>query len=712
MRFFIFILLISVFHNELEAQDTRYMDSLENIIRSKAADSVRIDAMNKLAFRYNYTNPDSARKRARLAFTNAQKVSYRKGMGDASHVIAISHNIQSKYDSAMHYNQKALALRKKINDRRGVSASLNNIGKVYYEQGLLDKAVDFYIQSSKMDEELNDVDGMAASYNNIGLIFWAQNNFEKASEYFNMTLDTYTKMGKKRGMAGSLSNLGGIAYHQKDYEKSIQYFKKSLALYEEENNNQMIALISSNLGEVYAELKRYKDAMPYVKRAIATQNQMGDAAGLVNSQLVLAKLHLNSKNYIAAESSLKNAIQKAESINARKQLHAALNMLSDVQFKTNNYKEAYITFKKFYVLNDTLINLEKSTQVKDVISKYETDKKSKEIELLKKQQQIQELQQQADQSQNRLIRNSLLGLVVIVLVVFFMLYSRYQVKQKANDLLQQKNEDIQKQKEQIEHQAGELAEKNREITDSIHYAKRIQMAILPPAEEVKRLLPDAFILYKPKDIVSGDFYWVDEKNGKTLVAAVDCTGHGVPGALMSVVGSNMLNQISHDLPNPQPDLMLNELNKAISKNLQQKNQDAGIRDGMDLSLCAIDYKKLELQFAAALNSAYIIRKGSITELPADKVYIGSWHDKPNETYRCQTVKLEKGDMLYLFTDGFADQFGGPKGKKFKHRRFIETLVNISSFPCEAQKDELVNTFEEWRGNLEQIDDVCVIGIRI
>ena len=694
------------------SQEKRYLDSLNSIVLSTAADTVRIDAMNKMANRYNYSKPDTARIIAFKANKAAQTSRYKKGMADAWHVIANAYNIQSKYDSALFFNEKALKLRREINDKRGMSASLNNIGMVYYNQGLLDKAVEYYVNSSKMDEELNDLDGMAASYNNIGLLYWGQNNLKRAAEYFNMTLDVFTKLGKKKGMAGALSNLGGIAYSEKQFDKSLDYFKQSLILYEQVQSQQLIALICSNIAEVYTEQKQFRAALPYVKRAVSIQNTMGDLSGLINSQLVQAKLHINTKNYIAAESSLKDAIQKSETINARKQLSAALQMLSDVQSKTNNYKEAFLTFKKFYVLNDTLLNIEKSAQINDVVSKYENDKKNKEIELLKKQKEIQELQQLADQSRNRLIRNSLLVTVLLVLVVFFMLYNRYQVKQKANVLLQQKNNDIQLQKEKIERQAEELTEKNKEITDSIHYARRIQMAILPPADEVKRLLPDSFIFYKPKDIVSGDFYWIDEKNGKTLVAAVDCTGHGVPGALMSVVGSNMLSQISHEADHANPDHMLNELNKSISKNLQQKNQDSGVRDGMDLSLCVIDYKQLELEFAGAMNPGYIVRKGSITELPADKLYIGSWHEKPHDTYRKQQLKLEKGDMIYLFTDGYADQFGGPKGKKFKHRRLIETLLNISDFPCDAQKDSLINTFEEWRGNLEQIDDVCIIGIRI
>jgi len=428
--------------------------------------------------------------------------------------------------------------------------------------------------------------------------------------------------------------------------------------------------------------------------------------------LALAKMQTNVKSYLAAESTLLEAKRIAEKINANKQLSAILEMLSGVYAKTGNYREAYETHTRFTRIQDSILNFDNNLHITEMTTKYESDRKSKEIELLKKQKEIQRLNQNAEVSKNKIVRNSLIGGFIVILILAVLIYNRYQLKQKANLALQEKNEDIQQQKEKIELQAHELTEKNKEITDSIHYAKRIQLAILPPDDELERMLPESFVLYKPKDIVSGDFYWLHQAADKVLVAAVDCTGHGVPGALMSVVGSNMLNQIVSEPSNTKTNSILNALNKNISINLQQRSQNAGLRDGMDISLCALDLKKRTVEFSGAMNSAYLVRNKEVTEIPANKIAIGTWHEHPDKLYDCHEHALQKDDMLFLFTDGYADQFGGPKGKKFRYKQLLEMLLANSDKSCKQQKEILNDTFEEWRGKLEQVDDVCIIGVRI
>ena len=276
----------------------------------------------------------------------------------------------------------------------------------------------------------------------------------------------------------------------------------------------------------------------------------------------------------------------------------------------------------------------------------------------------------------------------------------------------ERTEQVVKAKEEIETQNQELEVLYKHVTDSIKYAKRIQEAILPPDSFVKRVLPNSFVLYKPKDIVSGDFYWIDEKNGKTMFTAVDCTGHGVPGAFMSIVGYNLLKHVVTSLNNTTPALILDGLNEGVSETLHHGHEESQAKDGMDLSFCTIDFKTLELQYAGAYNPLYLIRNGKLLTTKADKFPIGLFLGEEKKKFTNHTIQLQKGDSVYIFSDGYADQFGGPNGKKFMANHFRDLLMQVHKEPIEKQKELLNKTIEEWRGPLDQVDDILVIGLKI
>lgn len=278
----------------------------------------------------------------------------------------------------------------------------------------------------------------------------------------------------------------------------------------------------------------------------------------------------------------------------------------------------------------------------------------------------------------------------------------------------ERTEQVVRQKEEIEAKNGELEVLYKHVTDSIKYAKRIQEAILPPDSLVKRILPNSFVLYKPKDIVSGDFYFVEEKDGKTLFAAVDCTGHGVPGAFMSIVGYNILKQAITNNNITTPSLILDKLNQGVSETLHHgHDQEEGqAKDGMDVNLCTIDFKTLTLEYAGAFNPLYIVRKGQLLQTKADKFPIGYFLGEEKKKFTNHTIQLEKGDTVYIFSDGYADQFGGPFGRKFMAIPFRVLLMDINKQPIEKQKEILNKTIEEWRGSLDQVDDILVMGVKI
>ncbi|HRG00297.1 MAG TPA: SpoIIE family protein phosphatase [Bacteroidia bacterium] len=281
----------------------------------------------------------------------------------------------------------------------------------------------------------------------------------------------------------------------------------------------------------------------------------------------------------------------------------------------------------------------------------------------------------------------------------------------------------------VEERTAALKHKEQEIIDSIKYALRIQLSIIPTQQRVKSLLPKSMVYYKPKDIVSGDFYWIENIEDEVLFSAVDCTGHGVPGAMMSVIGLKSLTQAVQDKQLSKPSEILQFLDIAVNDTLRQSYDPGAVKDGMDLALCNINYKTLTLQYAGAFNPLVLVRKNiastykvtsdretfygnDVLEIKSDKCPIGSNHDGIADTFTNHTIQLQKDDCIFIYTDGYADQFGGPKGKKFKYNQLKDVLIANAHLPMDEQYNALDKSFNAWKGKQEQVDDVLVIGVKI
>lgn len=309
-------------------------------------------------------------------------------------------------------------------------------------------------------------------------------------------------------------------------------------------------------------------------------------------------------------------------------------------------------------------------------------------------------------------------IVLLIIIVAFYLRRNYKLKKSKLKL-----EKI------IEERTAELKHKEQEITDSIKYALKIQLSIIPTPERFIALLPNSFVLYKPKDIVSGDFYWIDKVGDEVLFSAVDCTGHGVPGAMMSVIGLKSLNQATQDKQLSNPADILQHLDISVNDTLRQSSDENSVKDGMDLALCSINYKTSKLNYAGVFNSLWIVRKNiastysiktdrevfygkDLLEIKADKSYIGNNINGVADTFTNHTFDLLPNDNIYVFTDGFADQFGGEKGKKYKYKALKDILIEYAVYEPEVQKQKLEQAFNTWKGDLEQVDDVLLIGVKI
>jgi serine phosphatase RsbU (regulator of sigma subunit) len=300
------------------------------------------------------------------------------------------------------------------------------------------------------------------------------------------------------------------------------------------------------------------------------------------------------------------------------------------------------------------------------------------------------------------------GLLVFTVALFsaFLIRTRYRLTR--NEI--RSRLELEKSKEVIEAERNTVVEQKKEITDSINYAKRIQRALIPTEEDFNQYFTDSFVFFKPKDIVSGDFYWIHRKYDKIYYATGDCTGHGVPGGFMTILGLSFLEEIIDSKSSENPAEVLDMLRDKIVNTLKQGARTDENKDGMDINLCCIDTTNNILHYAAANNSFYIVRNNELLEMKADKQPCGFFHHPV--PFTLHHVQLEKGDCIYTFTDGYPDQFGGPKGKKFRYKQFESMLLDNHNKPFRQQQQTLYDTFDKWKGDLEQVDDVLVIGVKI
>jgi serine phosphatase RsbU (regulator of sigma subunit) len=377
--------------------------------------------------------------------------------------------------------------------------------------------------------------------------------------------------------------------------------------------------------------------------------------------------------------------------------------LSKIYARLGDYKKAFEYHEFFSLTKDSLLNEENQRSINEMQAKYETGQKEKEIQI--KNLQINERDAQI-RGQRITIFASAGGLILLFLLAI-VVFRAYKLKQKANLLLK-------KQKLEIEIQKGIIEEKNRDITDSITYAKHIQDAILPEKEKILQVLPESFILFMPKDIVSGDFYWyMQAGNGDILVASADCTGHGVPGAFMSMICSNTLTKIVSEYQLTQPGEVLTRLNKEIKSALKQKGENSSSRDGMDIALLKFSFGNdtCRVDFAGANRPLIYFENGNMREIVPNKSAIGGFtHD--DYQFINHSASLKKDSMLYIFSDGYADQFGGANGKKFMLKNLKELFKTIRNLSIKEQEKILREVFLSWKGGLEQVDDVLVIWIRV
>lgn len=608
-----------------------------------------------------------------------------------------------------------------------IGHALMNMGNVHYQLGDYPKAIEKYKNSISYYDSIGSKPGIAGCYNNIGSIFEEQEDYQKARHYYLLATDVYEKNGSLKNLGTTYNNIGETYLKENKFGLARKYFDRSLHYREEVNDKHGISSVYSNQAEMYFRQGNYQASLNIINEALKLDNEIGDKQGICEDLNFLGKIYLEQGNPNESIEMASRSLRISNAMNTPLQTQQSHFILAQAYEKLGQYKLALKEYKSYKQIEDKMFNKEKHKQIEELEMKYRVAENQQELE----KQDLQLQKQEAEIRQQRTQKYALIGGAALLFISSILIYISLVQKRGANkeltrqkkeiesknEELKQQNEEIKSQRDELQRQRdiankqrNEIAVKNDEITSSIQYAKSIQAAVLPEDYAISKILEDYFILFQPKDIVSGDFYFVNQKHNKAIFAAVDCTGHGVPGAFMSLLGMSLLNDIIDEMRDLDAGEILNILRTRMIQSLHQKNISDENRDGMDLALCVWDKNTSILEYAGAYNPLYLVRDKKLLEYKPTRMSI-SIRSKLDQSYHKNRIQLKKGDVFYIFSDGFADQINGRTNKKMTRQRFKDLLMEVHSYDVSQQKEELQKFFNEWKDGYEQVDDVLVMGVK-
>lgn len=623
------------------------------------------------------------------------------------------YNAQADYPKAIECYNKVMKMQEELGDKSQMGVTLGNIGNVYRAQGNYPKAVDYFLQALRMDEGQGNKAGVARHYGNIGSVYQAQGDQVKALDYYLRSLKMNEELGLKPSIASNLGNIGLVYFSRKDYPAALNYYEEALKINEELGDKQEILMNLSNMSTVYREQGDLERSLATQLRVIGVAEQLQLKSLLASTLANVGSNYMKLKKYHEAKAYLERALLLSKEIGAMQEVMDISRILYNLYEATSDHKAALDHFKEYVVYRDSIINKENTKKQLEQEMQYTFDKKEA---LAQAEQARKDALAKEELGNQRMQRNGFIAGFALMLALAAVIYRNFRNKSSANTIITRQKQEVEQQKEITEKQKLLVEEKNKEIMDSIAYARRLQLAILPPEKFVKELLPGSFILYKPKDIVAGDFYWLEKINDLILFAAADCTGHGVPGAMVSVVCSNALNRAVKEFGLREPGKILDKVRELVVETFEKSESE--VKDGMDIALCALKKHSSgsTLSYSGANNPLWIARKNKedgsfeMLETRADKQPIGKHPD--SRPFTTTHVELQQGDTIYIFTDGYSDQFGGEAGKKLKAANYKKLLLSLQEESMSRQSELVDDYFERWKGSLEQVDDVCMIGVRI
>ncbi|PID89458.1 MAG: hypothetical protein CSB01_01825 [Bacteroidia bacterium] len=782
--FFMLIFLLSI-HSYCFANEQ--IDSLLQASKRQMADTSKVNIYNTITAELISVNTDSAIFYNHEALKLAKKTKYRRGLAFAQTYRAVILTNQGDYPQALEYNDSALRLFsqikypkgiakvyfnianirayqseldtalsfyfrsidicKKINNKKGLSDAYNNAGIMYEWLGYYPKAIEYYQKSITIREKIEDKIGIADCLNNIGDIHEVQGEYDEALVKYQRSLDLRKELDDQVGMAYCYMNIGTIMFHKRQDAKALDFFNRALDIRKKIDNKIGMSFTINGIASVYAKQENYAKAIELFKQSLKLDLELDAKSGVAWNNLELSKIYLKVNDLNKATKHIKR-VEKIISGFQEKRLVAETNkVLSELYAKKFDYRRAYTYFVKYKAEADSLLNETNIKKIANLKSEYKYEKEKQK--LIHEQEKENAIKEEKIKRQKNLKRMFILISFLLILFLIFILYA-YFIKRKKNKELKQKNDKISQQSNKILAQRNDIALKNatlmqqkeeilaqrdeidrqrQDILDSIIYGKRIQDSVLQSREQLCEIFCNYFILFRPKDIVSGDFFWMKKLGDKLIVAVVDCTGHGVPGAFISMLGVTFLNDMIANENFKDSGEKLNYLRNRIKSALNHGLDEKSLRDGLDIALCVIDTKSLKAQFSGANNSMYLVRKrddavnlpdtktkvvkdttNMLVEFCADKQPVAI-HIKERD-FSTHHIDLQEGDKIYLFSDGFMDQPGGKNGRRYQSKRFKQLLLEVSNKPIQKQEVLLENAITDWRESRSQIDDILVLGLQI
>lgn len=707
----IIITLLAFNYNPGPVKAQSNTDSLLTSLKILKEDTERVKVLNQLFLDFQYSDQLRAQNYLDQATEIAEKINFKSGLFECNMNQGFLAKDSGNYSQALFHFQISLSIANEINDNNGKAYSYNNIGVVHKITGNYPEALNNYFAALKIRESLGNKMGVAGCYGNIGIVYANQGDYKEALKNYYLCLKIMEEIGNMQGVAHSYNNIGLVQKSLGNSEEAIKNYFASLKIREEIGDKQGIAASYNNIGIIYSSLAQFDESLKYLFLALKINQQMQVRHGIGNSLINLAQTYSAMNKMHEAKEYYNQAIEILKELRSKEGLKHAYSGLMNIEKSLGNYKSAFEYFELYSLYKDSLYNEE--TKKKTIESKMNYEFEKKEALALAEQEKKDAIVLEEKEKQRVILLSTGAGLFLMVIFAGYIFHS-LKTTRKQKQLIEVAHDEISVQKVVVEKKNEEIATKNKDLTDSIHYAQRIQQAILTSEEYLNQMFSALhFILFKPKDIVAGDFYWAHKtENGKRIWMAADCTGHGVPGAFMSMIGNSLLNEIVLEKNIQSPEKILDNMRIGIIKAFEQGSGSREKRqDGMDAAICVWDTTSNILSFSGANNSLYVIRNGKIIELEADSQPVGFFGEF-EIPFSKKEIQLIKGDTLYTFTDGYSDQFGGPNGKKFKSKAFKSLLLSIQDKSMPEQKLHLDQTIETWRGNLEQVDDICVFGVKV
>lgn len=635
---------------ECEAQDR--FKKLENELRACNSDTACLRLSIALCDSIIFNDPEPAKVYAKNSLQLATALADTAAMAKSNNQLGVIATIQGLYLTGLEHYQAALQFYRAAGDEIGTAKALNNIGVIYTNMSNFEEAANNYREALKVNSSLNDHNGISLNLYNLSIISAELDNFKEAEVY-----------------ADSL----------RSYQQLHGRFISDAPLY----------------AEIFLEKGILDSAEFYLRKSIQEHKKALDESMVANDYIGLARLDLKKNNPDDALYHLNVSGNICKMAGFNDTYLQVLEVKAEALAALGRYNEAFEVQRAYTALDDSLTKVNNFHRISELNARYESEKRDRQIA---QQEGMLKSQQAEEKFRQRIFFVVILSIFIVLTIVTVALVRN----RKTNRLLQVQNNEIKLQRQKI--------------LSSINYARKIQNSILVPESVIRSTLPESFVYFQPKDIVSGDFYWYAEHDGKTMLATIDCTGHGVPGAFMSLIAYAKLNKIVNEQGNRNPGIILSKVHDEIMESLNQQQQGSSAQDGMDMSFCVIDHLNNEIQFAGARNPIVLLRNGELEEIKADALSIGGHYftdiQATSGGFKTQTVRFSPGDYLYMFTDGYMDQFGGNNGRKMNKSKFRDLLTEAGKLTPEAAKEFFNAALNEWKLNHPQLDDILVIGVKL